>query len=173
MKNSSRCYAKYLILFLFLVLCFFPVYGQSADQSAKRYDLFISPLAEVIGYSKKGPAYGGGLALGAGEGGITLGIKMLYAADNESMNSFEFTFFARYYIFSQDESTGLFAQINAGPVIIGSEDAFAMLTEVDSVSLGLSVGWRFAFGKHFFLEPTIRGGYPYIAGAGLSVGYRF
>jgi hypothetical protein len=48
-----------------------------------------------------------------------------------------------------------------------------MPSEVGTISIGLGVGWRFLLGNLFFIEPAIRGGFPYIVGAGLSAGVRF
>jgi len=48
------------------------------------------------------------------------------------------------------------------------------LSEQDEVvTAGLSFGWWFYMGDNFFIEPSIRGGYPFIVGAALSTGLRF
>ncbi|MCL1958278.1 MAG: OmpA family protein, partial [Spirochaetes bacterium] len=38
---------------------------------------------------------------------------------------------------------------------------------------GLSVGWRFNLGEHWYLEPAARGGYPHIWGFSVTVGIRY
>jgi hypothetical protein len=71
-------------------------------------------------------------------------------------------------------SSGLFIQFNGGPVIFAqNDDSIAVPSGMGTFSAGLSLGWRFLLGRTFFIEPVIRGGYPYIVGAGLSAGVRF
>ena len=41
-----------------------------------------------------------------------------------------------------------------------------------SFSAAGSVGYRFGINR-LYIEPVIRGGYPFIVGAGLSIGVRF
>ena len=46
----------------------------------------------------------------------------------------------------------------------------------DSVKLAVSAGGALGFrivAGNFYFEPTLRGGYPYIFGAGLGLGFRF
>jgi hypothetical protein len=37
---------------------------------------------------------------------------------------------------------------------------------------GLTLGWRFLFGDHWYAEPVLRAGYPFIAGGGIAAGFR-
>ena len=153
---------------MFLLL--FPIYVHA--ESEKRPDIFIAPVAEAVGYSMEGIAYGGGLIIGAGDDGLAMGIRLLYATDSEFANTLELNFFIRYYILTPYDHSGLFLQLNGGPVIFNYEEADGIPSEIDDMSFGLTVGWRFPLGKHFFIEPAIRGGYPYIAAGGVSAGFR-
>ena len=171
-RRFMTAFGVQIAVFMLLVLSALPLHAQAKEKD-ERFDLFIAPLAEAVGYSREGIAYGGGAALGAGDGRFSLGFRMVYASDSESLSSFEFAFFMRYYVLSPDEHNGLFVQASGGPAALlhssGNED----IDEIDFISFGLSVGWRFPLGNHFFFEPALRFGYPYIYGGGISAGYRW
>ena len=171
----------YLVLF-FLILSAIPVHAQSTEKqvySAERTnesegsppDFFIAPLVEVLGYSRKGPAFGGGLAVGAGSG-VAIGLRLFYAIDTESINTLEIAVFMRFYLQGPDACTGLFVQLNAGASIFDYESAATPPAEAGDISLGIAVGWRFLLGSRWYLEPAVRLGYPYIGGLGVSIAYR-
>ena len=130
---------------------------------------FIAPTAEVNGYGWNGISYGGGIIIGAGTGGA-LGLQLLYAADNESFVFMEMLFFLRVYIYGADASSGPFVQLGLGPVLYA--DTKAEITGYGNFSMGLNTGWRFLAGRNWYIEPAFRIGYPFLAGAGLSIGYR-
>ena len=163
--------AVYLVLF-FIVLSAVSAQAQIQRQSAQRQDFFIAPLAEVLAYSRKGPTFGGGFSIGAGSG-VAMGARLLYAADTESVNTLELAFFMRFYIFGSQASHGPFVQLTAGAAMFAYESALSIPADVGTISAGLAAGWRFLLGNRFYLEPAVRGGYPYIIGAGLSAGFRF
>jgi len=135
----------------------------------QREAFFIAPTAEVNGYGWNGRAYGGGIVIGAGTGGA-LGLQLLYAADNENFVFVEMLFFLRAYIYGADASSGPFIQLGLGPVLYG--DTKAEISGQGNVSIGINTGWRFLTGRNWFIEPAFRIGYPYLAGGGLSIGYR-
>jgi len=80
----------------------------------------------------------------------------------------------RYYLSFLSRAkinTGLFLQAEGGIVLFGHEKL-----EISGHLLpvaGLCAGWRFPLGTRFFLEPVIRGGYPYLYGASISAGMKF
>ena len=156
----------YLVLF-FLILSAIPAHAQSTEKP----DFFVAPLAEVLGYSRKGPAFGGGLAVGAGSG-VAIGLRLFYAIDTESINTLEIAVFMRFYLQGPDACTGLFVQLNAGASIFDYENAASPPAEAGDISLGIAVGWRFLVGSRWYLEPAVRVGYPYIGGLGISFAYR-
>jgi hypothetical protein len=86
-------------------------------------------------------------------------------------------FLLRFYFFDRERApapSGPFAQFNIGPAILAwDEQKITLPSETVMTSAGLSLGWRFLLGRLFFLEPCIRGGTPYLFGAGLSAGVRF
>ena len=159
-KRDSPFSVKHAFLILFL-LGFLSFLGAE--------DLFVAPLGETLGYGWNGIAYGGGLALGTGSGGA-LGLRFLYLVDREDIVFFEVNVFARLYIFGPGAFSGPFVQINAGPVLYSDQSLSP--SGYGNVSAGLSGGWRFLLGRFFFLEPSLRIGYPYLAGGGVAAGYR-
>jgi hypothetical protein len=134
-------------------------------------DFFIAPLAEVLGYGRKGPAFGGGLAVGAGDG-VAVGARLLYAIDTESVNALELAVFVRWYLLGSKASSGPFVQVNAGAAVFAHKSAVSFPAEAGSLSADFAAGWRFPLGEHWYIEPAVRAGYPHIAGAGVSAGFR-
>ncbi|MCL2480514.1 MAG: hypothetical protein FWF38_02260 [Spirochaetaceae bacterium] len=123
---------------------------------------------EGIGYSGEGLAFGGGLAVGAENSGYSLGLRLLYATESDSVKTMELNALIRFYFFNRDQHNGLFLQINGGSALSSLDE-----DKVGSVSAGISVGWRIPFGELFFVEPAVRVGYPYMAGVGVAGGIRF
>jgi hypothetical protein len=123
-------------------------------------------------------AIGGGAALGYGDR-VAFGFKVIYLDDMDEVRSLELNFLARFYFFNKARTkdlypSGPFIQFNIGPVFFAwDEQNISIPSETVMTSAGLSLGWRFVFGRFFFLEPCIRGGTPYLFGAGLSAGVRF
>jgi hypothetical protein len=157
-----------------LVLCVFlsvPLFAQ--DRAVVREDIWVSAVAESNFFSISDLAFGGGAALGYGDG-VSFGLRVVFFTDTSEVNSLELNFLLRLYLPSLTGHSGLFVQFNGGPVIFAlTNNDFAAPSEIGTVSAGLSVGWRFLLGKNFYLEPAIRAGYPYTVGAGLSAGVHF
>jgi hypothetical protein len=137
-----------------------------AGEPAVREDLWVCPVFESGLYGISHISIGGGAALGYGDR-LAFGLKVVFWEDMKEVKSWELNFLARFYFFSPKGNSGLFVQFNGGPVF------FTKPSDLGTISAGLSLGWRFLFRENFFVEPAIRGGYPYIAGAGLSAGVRF
>jgi len=90
------------------------------------------------------------------------------------MNALELNFLFRLYFFGKSANSGPFAQIEGGPVIyFNVDDKISLPAKIGMVNLGAAFGWRFLLGKYFFIEPSIRGGYPYIFGASVLAGVHF
>jgi len=130
-------------------------------------------MAETNLYSVSSIAFGGGAALGYGDG-TALGLRVIYCSDLDKIKSLELGLLIRLYLPRLTGHSGLFIQFCGGPVLFAPEGkGISAPDEFGMVSAGLSLGWRFILGQNFFLEPAVRGGYPYIAGLGLSIGARF
>jgi hypothetical protein len=162
-----------LLLFLLAVFTV-PVHGQAALQPeterSSASEFFVAPLAAAGLYSREGAAIGTGLILGYGEGGA-FGVQVLYNYDMEELTTLEFTSVMRLYLPSLSRNSGLFAQINAGLCLFFWEEEPTKKQD-SSIVGGITVGWRFLFGRHWFAEPAVRLGYPYIAAIGIGAGFR-
>ena len=104
---------------------------------------------------------------------INIGARAVYFADVESVHALEVAVFMRFFIFRSHAESGLFVQLNAGGVAFVRDEAISLPTDIGSLSAFLTAGWRFLFGSRFFIEPTVRAGYPYTIGTGISGGVRF
>jgi hypothetical protein len=168
---------KILLFVLISALGIISVFAQgtsAAEQDVVRR-IYVCPVFESCYYGLSNVAFGGGVALGYGDK-VVLGLKVIYWSDLEEVRSVELNFLARLYLLyrpATSESSGLFIQFSGGPVIFAYKSDIEMPSEVGAFSVGLTLGWRFIFGKYFFAEGAIRGGYPYIVGGGLSAGIRF
>ena len=147
--------AKKPLVYVFIILFFFLAIPICAGE-----DFFVAPLGEAAGFGWDGLSYGGGFTLGCGDG-AAIGIRCLYAQDSYNFIAMELQCFLRMY-FSLNANTGPFVQISAGPVIYA--DTIPALSGYGTISAGLGAGWRFPVGKHWYIEPAIRAGYPYLIG---------
>ena len=135
------------------------------------WDLYIALLGNVQGYTRRSAAFGGGLTFGGSLNNMGFSISLLYAEDTERFVFAEALASFRYYLMRARNNTGLFLQAEGG-IVFFSRDSFEF-SEHRTFTAGLCIGWRFPFGQRWYLEPVIRGGYPYLVGGGLSVGIRF
>jgi hypothetical protein len=101
-----------------------------------------------------------------------VGVRLLYTVDTESVNALELAVFLRWYLLGPNASSGPFVQVNAGAAVFTHKSAVSFPAEAGSISAGFAAGWRFLLGERWYIEPAVRAGYPYIAGAGVSAGFR-
>jgi len=140
----------------------------------KHRDLYAGLLAEVLGYTRYNAAFGGGISFGGSFNGMGLGINLLYAQDTEGYISMEALAHFRYYfsfLTHAEVNTGLFLQAEGGAVLFAYKKP--AITGYWSPVVGLAAGWRFPLSARWYIEPRIRGGYPYYFGVGVSGGMRF
>jgi outer membrane protein OmpA-like peptidoglycan-associated protein len=132
---------------------------------------------EINIYSRAGLAFGGALILGIDfNDDFSAGLKTAFFDNFDTIGAFETLLFFRYYLpwLHLPKSTdGPFAQIEAGSVILFERGYYKNLEAFPSFSGGLSAGWRFNFGGHWYLEPSMRTGYPHIWGLNVTAGIRF
>jgi len=146
------------------------IFAQAENDTSE--DFWIGPVVEMTIYSVSDPAFGGGLAFGYGKG-VSIGLKGVWIM-NDELATIELSFLLRFYLLGMQSYSGPFLQITAGPsLFFRNEDAIAIPSKLGMISAGLSFGWRFILGKNWFIEPAVRGGYPFIVGAGVSGGFRF
>jgi hypothetical protein len=135
--------------------------------------LLISAGLETAMYSKTGLSYGGGLAFTYGRG-ISIGLKTAYFFDFEnSIDVLELGFQIRFFLQGISSYTGPFIQLSGGQVLFFRRELITIPASWGIIYGGVSMGWLILLGESFFIEPFIRGGYPFLYGGGLSAGIRF
>lgn len=158
-----------------LALCAFLPAFQAFAQGEKRdrEDFWISPGAETALYSISKFAYGGSLSLGFGRGAV-IGLKGAFFADASGVvTTVELGILLRLYLMGGGSCAGPYAELSGGPALFTKEGGLHIPSKWGTVAGGLGLGWRFHLGRYWFLDGSIRGGYPYIAGAGFSFGMHF
>jgi len=152
-----------------------PAFAQEGFLAAppRRSDLWVCPGAEAALYSLSGVSAGGSLAVAYGNR-TSIGFRAAWFFDTKKeLDALELSFLLRYS-FMKNAPAGLWLQLTAGPALFFDKGERASVpARWGTVSAGLTFGWRFLFGKLFFVEPYIRTGYPYIFGTGVSGGVRF
>ena len=104
---------------------------------------------------------------------FSAGVKALASYDafntDQSIYSIETSFIAKLYVASPggEPSSGLFVSGEIGPEFLMIDSKLKTVT-----SGGITLGFRIPSGSYYF-EPYLRGGYPYLFGAGVSAGFRF
>ncbi|MBQ7882232.1 MAG: hypothetical protein IJ312_05930 [Treponema sp.] len=138
------------------------------------YKTSIGIIGEGNMYSIKGIASAGGISFDyAFTKKINAGIKAIFSYDVASKDIPIFTIeplaFGRFYLVSPsgEPCTGIFLEAQGGVAIVKVEDEF----KIGFSAVG-AIGYRFGLNR-FYIEPIIRGGYPFIFGAGISAGVRF
>jgi hypothetical protein len=154
---------------VFLLILFLAAASLSAA-AQDRGGFFAGGLVETAFFSAESLSFGGGLAAGYDGDGAAVGVRAAGFTDPEGVAALEACLFFRLYFPRGGTGGGFFLQLNAGPSLYhrAGQSAWA-----GAVSAGVQAGWRFVFNRRFYLEPAVRAGYPYIAGAGLSAGYLF
>lgn len=173
------------LLFL-LVLCIFSgfyCYAQENGENeeveavntkaaARKQDFWLALSGDAALYSSEGFAYGGGIAFGYGSGS-SIGVKAVWFMSTDGVDTLELSFLLRFYLMGVSAYSGPYIQILGGPSLYNKSGEVSVPSTLGIVSAGLSFGWRFVFANRFFIEPAVRAGYPYLAGAAVSAGVRF
>ena len=152
---------------------------EEPEAKKQREDFWFSFSGDTALYSVMGFAYGGSFSIGYGTGS-SVGLKVAYIYDMESVGIIELNFLLRFYFLrpkpakpSRTGYQGPFIQLMGGPVIFNRFKNFSIPPDSGMISGGLCAGWRFLFADKFFIEPSVRGGYPYLFGAAIAAGFRF
>jgi len=136
-------------------------------------DFWVCPVGEASLYTPVGYSYGVGGALGYGRGS-SIGFKTVWFFDKDGISALEINCLIRFYFFGKKAYSGPFLQITGGPALFFTQnDEFSLPAKIGVFTLGAGLGWRFLLFDRIFIEPSIRAGYPYMVGAGISVGVRF
>ncbi|MCL2230423.1 MAG: hypothetical protein FWC01_04955 [Treponema sp.] len=188
---SASWREKFVILFLFLILGNIPLFAQEEEQTQEQTresvpssgffapppakgEFWFCPSAEIGLYSKFSFSYGAGFSIAYGRK-VSVGLRAAFLYDNhDSLDVLELNILLRLYLSGKSANFGPFLQFTGGPAIFYPSDGEISLPgEFGLFSAGVSFGWRFLFGNIFFIEPSVRGGYPFIAGGSLALGLRF
>jgi hypothetical protein len=149
----------------------------SARAAAEPGEVFIAVSAGTAFYSAESAAFGGGLAAGYGFDIGAIGVTMDYLVDPEGLTTLAPGLFARFYLPLVSKAlplrSGPFLQLGFGPTFHTGTPRIPPAAVTASVSAGVSAGWRFPVGDRWYVEPTLRAGYPFLTGAAVSAGYRF
>jgi cell division septation protein DedD len=126
---------------------------------------FAGVGSEVNSNAKKGTAVGGNMAMGLDfNKHFAMGVNAVYSNDMEaSASTVESTVMFRYYL----PASGPFIQAEAGGALNPEEKSSA--TPMGGVAAGL----RLDVNQGWFVEPAVRGGYPFVWGTGITVGKKF
>jgi len=180
-----------LSVVLFLIFINFSLFAQEEEQTQEQIqapipssgflmpppdkgDFWFCPSAEIALYSRNSFSYGAGFAFAYGRK-VSVGLKAAFLMDeNGALDTLEMHVLLRLYLSGRNANSGPFFQFIGGPAIFFPNDGeISLPAEFGLISAGLSFGWRFLLGSTFFIEPSVRGGYPFIAGSSLSAGLRF
>ena len=137
-------------------------------------EIWFCPSAEIALYSEHSFSYGAGFALAYGKK-TSIGLKGVFFFDEAKvLDVLEIHLLFRLYLLKGNDNKGLFFQFTGGPAIFfPREHEIILPAQIGMFSAGIALGWRFLLGNTFFIEPQVRGGYPFIMGGSLSAGFRF
>jgi hypothetical protein len=145
--------------------------------------VFITLIGLVEAQEAKQIAFGAGIegnmntrkgaALGMSAGvdydvfpNLAVGIKAGFSHNMARIMTLEPEVFTRWYVWEL-KNLSFFVQAGVGISVIFEDK------EAHPAALGdLTLGVRIPFNR-WFVEPSLRAGYPFIWGAGVSAGYRF
>jgi hypothetical protein len=149
------------------VLCAFLLMALGLCAFAEMPEIFAGLGPEVNAHTRKGAALGGAITAGMViNEQFSTGLKTGFFGDFKTVSALEIMGFFRYNL--PLPIKGFFVQAELGAPI------FFEYGNVFPAFLGsLSAGWRYNFDNRFFIEPSVRGGYPFGWGVGLMAGIRY
>ena len=149
---------KYLCILLLLI----SVSGMNALDGA-----FIGVGPELNADTREGVALGGAFQAGIDfTQPFALGLKAGFFNNFDTVTALEMLSIFRYYFPSKFR--GPFVQTELGAVIF-----YEFNKPYPAFMGGLALGWRVNLGRIMYIEPSVKGGYPFAWGVGLMIGPRF
>jgi hypothetical protein len=172
MYNYIVKHKFFLLLLIFLLFCAAAGFA-AGDDNFESGDFWVCPAGEAAMYTSYGYSYGVGFALGYGRGS-SIGLKAVWFLENNGISALEINCLLRFYFYGKRAYSGPFLQIIGGPTLFYSHNSEVSLpARMGIFTFGGSLGWRFLLFDRVFIEPSVRTGYPYLLGAGISAGVRF
>ena len=168
----------------FLILIFFlnaSLFAQEQEEEQRfltpppeKGEFWFCLSTEISLYSESTFSYGAGFTMAYGKK-VSFGLKGVYFFDEDNtLDVLELHVLFRLYLLRGAANRGPFFQLGGGPAIFfHREYEIELPTAFGMFSAGLVFGWRFLLGNTFFIEPSLRGGYPFVIGGALSTGLRF
>ncbi|GHV94146.1 hypothetical protein AGMMS50293_04660 [Spirochaetia bacterium] len=151
------------IFLLFVLLSHAPVYGQTG------FSLGAGPELNIITLEEKSVALGGLINAGNRFGPVfAAGLNISAAYGWNNFIGIETRAFGRWY-FVRPGIMEFFFQGDAG-VLVTLRPSDPKESR-GSPSIGLTLGTRIVLPGNWYLEPYIRGGYPFLGGAGILLGF--
>jgi len=134
---------------------------------------WISAGFETAMYGSYGLCYGPGLTL-AYNRGISMGLQSAYFLNfADEVDVLELGVLLRFNLRGLSAFSGPFIQVTGGQAIFLKRQAISFPSLWGMFYGSLNFGWRFLLGNTFFIEPSVRTGYPFLYGGGLSAGIKF
>jgi len=164
-----------VIFFMLLSVCAVFAQEQEEEESPKPKsggDFWLGVGADTGFYSVSGLSWGGSFTLGYGTGS-SIGLKVTWFFSPDDLGTVEINLLLRFYLLGASAYSGPYLQIMGGPSLFYRSGEFSVPSDFGIVSAGVGFGWRFLFLNRWFVEPAVRGGFPYLIGAGVSAGVRF
>jgi len=141
-----------------------PMHASKKTTSGDKSGFFVGLGSEVNNNAKKGNAIGSNMALGYDMNNhFAVGVNAVYSNDLEEEITLESKLMLRYYL----PIGGPFVQAEAGGAL-NKSDKNNIVPQG-----GMAAGWRFSVDKEWYVEPAVRGGYPYVWGTGITLGKKF
>jgi hypothetical protein len=160
-------------LFLFLLLAV-----TATVRPDEKGEFFVGTTAQTAFYSVDAAAFGGGAVFGYSFDIGAIGVTLDYLADTGGLTTYAPGLFVRFYlplafIDAADRfRSGPFLQFGLGPTFHTRDPRIPPDAVTGTVAAGLSAGWRVLLGRRWYIEPALRGGTPFLVGAGVTGGLR-
>jgi hypothetical protein len=170
--NNIMKHKFYFLILIFLLFCAAAGFAAGED-NFESGDFWVCPVGDAALYTPYGYSYGVGFALGYGRGS-SIGLKATWFLENNAISVLEINCLLRFYFFGKRAYSGPFLQFTGGPALFYSQGSEASLPAGMGIfTFGASFGWRLLLFDRVFIEPSVRAGYPYLIGSGISAGVRF
>jgi hypothetical protein len=158
-------YIKYrnTIKYFCLFICFLFTVGSLSALSGEFAGLGVEGNANT----REGAAFGGSLSGGVDlDDQFSLGLRITLSSNMDTVTTMEPAAFFRYYL--PFNFSGLFAQAELGMSLF-FEDGESYPAFLG----GLAFGWRYNVNEKWYIEPSVRMGYPFLWGFGILAGFSF
>jgi len=158
-KTKKHNTKNYLCLFI----CFLFTAGSLSALSGE----FVGLGVEGNANTREGAAFGGNLSGGVNlDNQFSLGLKTSFSSDINTVTALEPAVFFRYYL--PLEISGFFAQAELGMSFFFED------SDIYPAFLGgVAFGWRYNLNESWYIEPSVRTGYPFLWGVSILAGLSF